>query len=127
MKVKNVLSIVSSLRMNCYHVSGLLLDPGTGEAWAASPSAYHRGCWHRHASTLHCVLSIVHGPGAGRRALAVTLLSGPCLALLVFHTFFGLIFIGESLRNWIPGPSRIFCLISVVGLLFSERILSMKS
>lgn len=79
--------------------------------------------------------SIVHGPGAGRRALAVTLLSGPCLALLVFHTFFGLIFIGESPRNWIPGPSIlhkhkqtiIVCLISIVGLLFSERILSIKS
>ena len=78
--------MLSSLKMNCYRMSGLLLDPGIGDTWAMSPSANHRGCAGR-TPVSHAACPAVPGPGVGLRPLALTLLSGPCLAPLLFYTF----------------------------------------
>lgn len=65
------------------------VDPGIGDTWAMSPSANHRGCASR-TSVIHAACPAVPGPGVpgvGLRPLALTLLSGPCLAPLLFYTF----------------------------------------
>lgn len=68
-----------------------LLDPGTGEARAASPSAYHRGCWHRHASTLRRALHRARawgGPAGTGCDVALRALPGPVGFSYVLWTHF---------------------------------------
>ena len=63
-----------------------LLDPGIGDTWAVAPSANHRGCASR-TPVHHAACPAMPGPGVGLQPLALTLLSGPCLAPLLFLYF----------------------------------------
>lgn len=123
-KGKNVLTTVSSLKTSCRHISGLLFDSRISDGVTFAPSAYYRSCGC-HTPGIPTVCPTRHRPWGGPRCCC----QDPAWPGGLFVSF-RLISMGESLRNWIPRPSGIFCVISefsVVGFLLLKYIVSMSS